>query len=123
MAKSKREFDLGAFYSALEGTMISRGRNWKQVAAETGVHASTLSRMARGQRPDASSLAALSAWAGLNPANFVPGMKEIQNTSALAEVSAFLHSDPRLSKEAAVALDSLMKSTYERLANPPKDDS
>lgn len=118
MAINKREFDLSAFYRALESTMMSRGQNWKQVAKETGTNASSLSRMARGQRPDASSLAALAAWSGLNPADFVCGVTGAADAEPLAKISAFIHSDPRLSREGAAALDSVMKATYERLARP-----
>ena len=121
MTQAKREFDLSAFYSALESTLISRSRNWKQVAAETGVNASTLSRMAKGQRPDATSLAALAAWSGLNPADFVSGERTV-GAEPLAQISSFIHSDPNLSAEGAIALDALVKSTYERLKNSDDND-
>ena len=121
MIQGKREFNLGAFYSALESTLISRGRNWKQVAAETGVNASTLSRMAKGQRPDATSLAALAAWSGLNPGDFVGGRHANSGIEPLAQISSFIHSDPRLSTEGALALDALVKSTYERLTKTNDD--
>lgn len=48
-----------------------RGKTMKEVAAETGVSETTLSRMNGGKRVcDAASMAALSAWAGINPARF-----------------------------------------------------
>lgn len=119
MTERKKEFDLSAFYSAIESTMIAKGLNWKVVAAETGVSASTLSRMGRGQRPDATSLAALAAWSGLNPANFVKGVDRQESVETLAQISSFIHSDPHLSAESAAALDELVKSTYRRLANRP----
>lgn len=115
MTKTKREFDLAAFYSALESTMKARKNTWKDVASATNVGQSTLSRMRHGQRPDASSLASLSAWSGLNPADFVSGIDH-GRVETLAQVSRFIHSDPRLSAESAIALDELMKSTYQRLA-------
>ena len=37
----------------------------------------------------------------------------------LAQISAFLHSDPRLSNEGADMIDGLIKSTYERIASAP----
>ena len=117
MTQNKRLFDIDAFYSALESTVISRGRNWKQVSVETGVNASTLSRMAKGQRPDATSLAALAAWSGLNPADFVSGLPQTAGPDPLARISSFIHSDPNLSAEGAIALDALVKSTYLRLRN------
>lgn len=116
MTKTKREFDLGAYFGALESTVIARKMTWKKVSEETGVNASTLSRMAKGQRPDASSLAALAAWSGLNPADFVSGVDGRSAPEALAQISAAIHGDPRLTPEGALALDELFKSTYQRLA-------
>jgi transcriptional regulator with XRE-family HTH domain len=71
MSTENKGFNGDAFYRALESAVAARSKSWKQVAAETGVSASTLARMAQGRRPDAASLAALSAWAGLNPSDFV----------------------------------------------------
>ena len=71
MPDENKGFNGDAFYRSLEATVSARGINWKQVAAETGVSASTLTRMAQGRKPDAASLAALSAWAGINPSDFV----------------------------------------------------
>jgi transcriptional regulator with XRE-family HTH domain len=114
----KTKFDAQAFYKAVEATMLARGLNWKQVGAETGIGVSTLSRMRQGTRPDAASLAALAAWSGLNPGHFVRGIKRTESPAPLAALTASLHSDPLLSEESAVAIDELLKATYERLARP-----
>ncbi len=52
-------FDSDAFYAALDGVRRARDLNWKEVAAQSGVSASTLTRMAQGKRPDVDGLAAL----------------------------------------------------------------
>lgn len=65
-------FDADGFYAALDKCRMIRGAQWKDISKATGVSRTTLSRMKSGRRPDAASLAALSAWAGLNPANFLP---------------------------------------------------
>jgi transcriptional regulator with XRE-family HTH domain len=67
---SKPLFDLEGFRAALDRARVAREASWRIVAAETGVSATTLSRMKRGRAPDAASLAALSVWAGINPANY-----------------------------------------------------
>lgn len=67
----KSLFDFKGYYEALCAVVAARKVTWVQVGHQTGVSPSTLSRMANGQRPDAASLAALSAWAGMNPAEFV----------------------------------------------------
>jgi transcriptional regulator with XRE-family HTH domain len=111
-------FDGDGFYRALERIVESRSKNWKTVAADTGVSASTLTRMAKGQRPDAASLAALSAWAGLNPADFVnASYKRSMGVEPISQISTLLRNDPDLDAEAAETLDAILRSAYERLRN------
>ena len=104
------------FYKALETTVSIRSKTWKEVSKETGVSASTLTRMAQGRRPDAASLAALSAWAGINPADFV-NAPYVQGVRAepIAQISTLLRNDPGLDAEAAEALDAILRSAYEKL--------
>lgn len=107
-------FDANAFYAALDGEREARGLTWKKVAEESGVSASTLTRIAQGKRPDVDSMAALSAWSGLNVDHFVrPSKKE--EPESLAMISTYLRSDPHLNEEAATALDELVKVAYRRL--------
>lgn len=108
-------FDAEAFYEALDATRLSRRLNWKQVAAESGVSASTLTRMAQGRRPDVDGLAALSAWSGLTADNYVRSEGRVSEPESLAQISTYLRSDKNLTPEAATALDELIKATYERL--------
>lgn len=107
-------FDGDAFYRALKSAVARRERTWRQVAGETGVSASTLARMARGRRPDAASLAALSAWAGLNPSDFVNAPFKEPSREAIGQISSLLRSDPSLDAEAAEALESIVRTAYER---------
>jgi transcriptional regulator with XRE-family HTH domain len=108
-------FDGDAFYRALESTVTSRSKNWKQVAAETGVSASTLTRMAQGRRPDAASMAALSAWAGLNPSDFVDAPYRVTHAEPMAKISSLLRTDPSLDAQAAEAVEAIVRAAYERL--------
>ena len=55
MTTDDKGFDGDAFYKALETVVKLNNKNWKQVAAETGVGASTLTRMAQGKKPDAAA--------------------------------------------------------------------
>lgn len=121
MSDFEPTFDVARFYLALDGARRARNLHWKEVAEAAQVHASTLSRMAGGRRPDADSLALLAAWSGLNPADFVPGVRPT-NVDALAQISSFVHGDPHLSPEAATALDEMIKATYVRLAKPKTSD-
>lgn len=120
MSNDNKGFNGDGFYRALETTVVTRSKNWKQVAAETGVSASTLARMAQGRRPDAASLAALSAWAGLNPSDFVNAPYKVAQPEPMAQISTLLRSDPRLDSDAAEAVEAIVRAAYERLRRPEK---
>jgi transcriptional regulator with XRE-family HTH domain len=115
MTADDKGFDGEAFYRALEATVTARSKSWKEVAAETGVGASTLTRMAQGRKPDAASLAALSAWAGLNPSDFVQAPYKATGPEALAQISTLLRGDPNLDPEGAEAVEAIVRTAYERL--------
>ncbi|MDP9340547.1 MAG: helix-turn-helix domain-containing protein [Actinomycetota bacterium] len=108
-------FDAGALYEALDGVRQARKITWKQVAGESGVSASTLTRMAQGKRPDVDGLAALVAWSGLDADDYVRSVAAKPAPEPLAKISTYLRSDRNLSPEAATAIDELVKATYERL--------
>lgn len=111
-------FDAAGFYEALESTRQARQLTWKQVAGESGVSASTLTRMAQGKRPDVDGLAALCAWSGLDADQFVRADDDHRSEpEPLAMISTYLRGDKNLSPEAATALDQVIKATYERLRN------
>lgn len=64
-------FDTEEFMKALQEAVEARGKTLKDLSDETGVSEKTLDRMKRGRGVcDAPSLAALSLWAGINPARF-----------------------------------------------------
>ena len=103
--------------------MQARQCTWKRVAEEGGVSASTLTRLTRisqGKRPDVDSLAALSTWSGLDVDRFVRGGSSKTEPEPLAVISSYLHSDPQLNEEAAVALDEMVKATYRRMRGPER---
>lgn len=116
----EKGFDGDAFYRALEATVKAKSMTWKQVSEETGVSASTLTRMAQGRRPDAASLAALSAWAHLNPSDFVHMPYRAARPEPIAQISSLLRSDPNLDAESAEALEAIMKAAYERFKRMEK---
>lgn len=112
---AKGTFDASAFFSALDAQRIAKKLNWKEVAAASGVSASTLTRMAQGRRPDVDSLAALITWSGLNADDYIRDTDEKTAPETLAMISTHLRSDPNLSNEGAMALEELIKATYSRL--------
>src|SRR5262245_36408179 len=108
-------FDGDAFFAALDSQRQARRLTWKRVAEEAKVSASTLTRLAQGRRPDVDSLAALCAWAGISADDFIRGKKVDLRAEPLAKITAYLRADPNLSKEGAKALETLIKTAYERL--------
>jgi transcriptional regulator with XRE-family HTH domain len=96
----KGSFDASAFFSALDAQRIAKNLNWKQVAAKSGVSASTLTRMAQGKRPDVDSLAALIAWSGLDMDEFIrDNDEEKTHAEPLAMISSYLHADRNLTRK------------------------
>jgi transcriptional regulator with XRE-family HTH domain len=108
-------FNGEGFYRALECVVLERSHTWKEVASETGVSQATLTRMAQGKKPDAASLAALSAWAGLNPSDFVKAAYVKARPEAMSQISTLLRSDPNLDTEAAEAMDAIIRAAYRNL--------
>jgi transcriptional regulator with XRE-family HTH domain len=114
---AKGHFDAEALYAALDSQRLSRRMNWKQVAHEAGISASTLTRMAQGKRPDVDSLAALLAWSGLTANQFVVVTERTSanHSDPLAQITAYLRADPHLKPEGAAALEAVLKAAYEKL--------
>jgi transcriptional regulator with XRE-family HTH domain len=111
-------FDTPAFYAALNAQRQSRGITWKQVAAESKVSASTLTRMAQGRRPDVNGLAALCTWSGLSADDYVRDAgAQRGEPETLAMISTHLRADPNLSADSAEMLETLINAAYGRLKN------
>jgi transcriptional regulator with XRE-family HTH domain len=109
-------FDGDKFYDALDTERLAKGINWKQVAEESGVSASSLTRMSQGKRPDVDTLAALLAWSGLKADQFMKAEPLKFGTSGpLPQISALLQADDALSHEATIALEEMIKSAYQRM--------
>ena len=110
----KGKFNIEAFFEALDSDRAAKRLTWKQVAEETGVNASTLTRMAQGKRPDVDGLAALLKWSGLKAEEFIPNSSDVR-PEPLAQVTAILRTDPRLSASSKKTLESVLRATYDGL--------
>ena len=116
----KGQFDSEAFYEALNSQRIAKQLTWKDVAEQSGISASTLTRMAQGKRPDVDGLAALLSWSGLNADDFIEKPRSVK-TEALAQMTAILRADPRLSAAGKKTLESVLRATYEGLRKPDRE--
>lgn len=109
----KSKFDAGAFFAALDAQRAARGLTWKQVAEESGVSASTLTRMAQGKRPDVDGLASLASWSGLD-ANAFMG-ESTSSADPLAQMTAILHADHRLSSQNKTVIEHMLRAAYQQM--------
>jgi len=112
----RSEFKANAFYKALDSARIARNYNWKQVAEESGVAASTLTRISQGKRPDVDSLTSLVRWAGLSADAFVRDDNEMDFSSEpLTQITAVLQADRTLPDEGRDAMIDIITAAYQRL--------
>ncbi len=107
-------FDGQGFYQAIDAERLGRNLNWKQVAEQSGVSASTLTRIAQGKKPDVDSLSALISWSGLDSGNFIRSATPA-NAGNFSKSLALLRSDPHLTPQSAAMLGDMLKAAYDRL--------
>ena len=118
----KSEFRLGAFHAALDSVRVSRGLTWKNVADQSGVSASTLTRLTQGKRPDVDSLSALIQWSGLTADDYMPLARSTVPPEPLAEITSVVYGDRSLSKGDRDAMIDIIRATYMRLRDRERDD-
>ena len=116
-------FDVAALHAAMDSQRRSRRLTWKDVATESGVSASTLTRLSQGRQPDVNSLASLTAWLGMSADHFMRSdpVARFGAPSPLAQISSIIHRDPHLNPEGVAALDEMIKATYARLRTDRDD--
>ena len=109
-------FDVAALQAALDAERGSRGLTWKDVAAQSGVSASTLTRLSQGRRPDVDSLVALTQWLDLPADTFMTARtRRFGSASPITRISTILREDPDLDPSGASALEEIIKASYHRL--------
>jgi hypothetical protein len=117
MLVGKASFEGEAYYAALERIVTARSESWREVGRQTGVNSSTLSRMATGRHPDAASIAALSAWSGLNPAHYVRGVDRLPAEPTIEAVASLIRNDTLLSAQAGKQLTAIFATSYAALTD------
>jgi transcriptional regulator with XRE-family HTH domain len=118
MAESR--LDVAALYVTLDSERQQRGLSWRQLAHEAGVGASTLSRMAQGNRPDVDSFVALVQWLGMPAEQFMRGgaagdTSGRQAAGSAQVVASLLRADKNLDPDSAAAIDDILQAAM-RLA-------
>jgi transcriptional regulator with XRE-family HTH domain len=74
--QSRHVLDVQALAAAVETVARHRGISNRVVAAETGLSASTITRLSQGQKPDADGLVTLLAWLKADAAAFAAEREE-----------------------------------------------
>ena len=109
------------------------GLSLRDVADETGVSASTLSRIENGTgKPDADNIARLTGWLDMPMERVMGGRKTEEGTDASAVVyfpheatpdivEAHLRADRNLTPETAKALSELFRVAYQQFSAPGQD--
>lgn len=107
-------FDADAFYRVLDAERSQRRLTWKDVAAQTGVSPSTLTRLGQGRRPDVDSFARLVAWSGFTADQFVNPPKHAPAGGFITNLPTYLRSDPNLDERGAQALEIIIRAAYDQ---------
>jgi transcriptional regulator with XRE-family HTH domain len=111
-----RTFNDASFFAAVEERRRSEGVSWRQLGRQLGLSPSTFSRLARGRSPDVETFTKLLAWLDVSASTFITGANQgpAREPDAMAVITAALRTDPKLSPEAAGALEEIMRVAYNR---------
>lgn len=109
--------DVTALHRALDLTRTSKDLTWREVARQTGVCASTMSRMAQGKNPDVNAFARLVRWLNVPAEAFfvengrpvtAPGGGDLE---LVAELAPLLRARRDLGERDVQFLEDLISST------------
>ncbi len=88
----------------------------RQTAESAGVSFSTISRVEAGNQPDLATFLNLCAWLGYPPEHFYEPFAKRARIPTVDQVIKHLSADPRLSREAAGKISSVVRDLYAALA-------
>lgn len=113
-------FNRQLFAASLETHIANRKLSLRQAATESGVSASTLSRLLRGELPDMESFEKLAAWLQRDPGVFftLPErlVAQAHEPDTVPQIVTLLRMDRTLPTEARERLADLVKAAYQCLA-------
>jgi transcriptional regulator with XRE-family HTH domain len=114
----ERVVDVEALFSALDAKRKSEELSWRDAAAEIGVSASTLTRMAQGASPDVEGFGKMVRWLGVSADDFISGARAATSKKAgdlLVVVSRHLRASKELDPQSAKALESIIETAYKQM--------
>ncbi len=134
MAQSMKSLvNTGELGRAIRRKREEAGLSLRDVADETGVSASTLSRIENGTgKPDADNIARLTAWLNVPMERIMGGGRQLDGDEAKPVVyfpqeatpeivEAHLRADRNLTPETAKALSELFRVAYAQFSHPGEE--
>jgi transcriptional regulator with XRE-family HTH domain len=131
VAQSKNLVNTGELGRAIQRKRQEQGLSLRDVADETGVSASTLSRIENGTgKPDADNIARLTSWLNVPMERIMGGGQADGEESAVVYfprestpeiVEAHLRADRNLTPDTAKALSELFRVAYQQFSHPGED--
>ena len=131
MAQQKSLVNTVELGRAIRRKREEAGLSLRDVANETGVSASTLSRIENGTgKPDADNIARLTAWLDVPIERVMSGQPDGDQSIAVVYfpqeptpqiVEAHLRADRNLTPETAKALSELFRVAYQQFSHPGED--
>lgn len=114
---NERVVDVEALHEALDRKRRSEEMSWRDVAAEVGVSASTLTRMAQGASPDVEGFGKMVRWLRLPADDFIGRSKPAKTKAEdlLVVVSRHLRASKELDAKSAKALERIIEATYRQM--------
>jgi transcriptional regulator with XRE-family HTH domain len=106
--------DITELAATLRAHRKEAGMSLRDLAAETGVPYSTLSRVEAGKLPDLSTFRNIVNWLGIPPERFFPSSR-VRQESTPEQVALFLRADSTLSDQSREQLASVFSSMYATL--------
>jgi transcriptional regulator with XRE-family HTH domain len=88
------------------------GRGIREVAAEIGISAATLSRVETGKQPDLKTFTLICKWLGVDP-NTVLGITNASTTTTLSMPQAHFRADKTMSTDTIQELAQLISTVQQ----------
>jgi transcriptional regulator with XRE-family HTH domain len=115
----KTKVDAPALQAALDQARIAKGISWRQLAADSGVTPSLLSRLRNGYKPDADGFMTLVRWLGMPAERFLvadDADRPTRQPELTAELAPLLRARKDLDESDVKMLEEVIQATLRSVA-------
>lgn len=113
----KTKINTTALKDALDQARISRELSWRQLATQSGVTPSLLSRLRNGHNPDAEGFMTLVKWLRMPAETFLIDDNEpLEQPELSAQLAPLLRARQDLNEEDIAMLQDVIQATLRRVA-------